>query len=812
MENLIRDLRYSLRVQRSKPLFTLIAVLTLGLGIGATTAIFSIVNAVIINPLPYKEPERLLQFWESNPLKNWTQNVIAPANLLDWQAQNQSFTEIAAYIGSDKKGPGLTGFQLNSGDEPVRLQGLYVTGNLFTVLGSNALLGRTLVEEETWQGKHEVLVLSYNLWQRQFAGDPNIIGQKVTLSGRTREVVGVMPQGFYFPSKDVELWAPMGWDRNQISQVRRPHFLRAIGRLKPGVTADQARSEMTQIAAGLEQKYPDTNTQRGVGVGPLKDWIVSDIEFSLIVLFAAVGFVLLIACINVANLLLARVATRSREVAIRSALGASRKRIIFQLLTESLLLAVLGAALGLILAVWGKDLLIAYSPGDIPRLDEIRLDWRVLSFTIVATFLTTLLTGLAPAIQSSNPQLSTTLKEGGQRGSAGQGNRLRNVLVIAEVALAIVLTIGAGLMIRSFLQLQKVDSGVDARNVLTFKVSLPGAIYRENSQQQAFFNQAEQRIRNLPGVEAVGSTTMLPLKGYLWTGDMTIEGWSPEDYVREVRHKEVTLDYFRAIGLPLQSGRNFNDSDNEKSQPVIVVNATFAKRIFPNDEAVGKRVKFGKPTVQGVWQTIIGVVGDEKQDGLNVEVKPEVYQSNLQSAQNEMAMVVRASSDPETLVGAVRQEIRALDRNLPLYEIKTMNEVIGDSLTRSRFITLLLFGFACLALILAAIGIYGVMAYGVTQRTQEIGIRMALGAGRGDVLKMVLWQGMKMTFSGVVIGLVTAFALSRLIANLLFGVSASDPITYVLVALILSLVALLACYMPARRATKTDPLVALRYE
>ncbi len=812
MNSFLRDLRYSLRVQRSKPLFTLIAILTLGLGIGATTAIFSIVNAVVIKPLPYQEPERLMQFWESNPLKNWTQNVIAPANLFDWQEQNQSFTEIGAYFGSDKKGAGLSGFQLNVGDEPVRIEGLFVTGNIFSVLGNQALLGRTLVEEETWQGHHLVAVLSYGLWQRQFAGDPHIVGQKVTLNGVTREIVGVMPERFYFPTKEVELWVPMGWNRNQIAQVRRPHFLRAVGRLKPGLSVEQANTEMTAIAAGLEQKYPDTNTQMGVGVGPLKDWMVSDVEFSLIVLLAAVGFVLLIACVNVANLLLARVASRSREVAIRSALGASRGRIIAQLLTESLMLAILGAALGLILAVWGKDLLLAYSPGDIPRLDEIRLDWRVLGFTMGATLLTTVLTGLAPAWQSSNPHLASTLKEGGQKGAAGHGNRLRNTLVIVEVALAIVLTTGAGLMIRSFLQLQKVDSGFNADKVLTFKVTLPGASYKDPGQQQNFFNQAEQRIRNLPGVEAVGSTTMLPLKGALWTGDMTVEGWSAEDYVREVRHKEITLDYFRAIGLPLIDGRNFNESDNDKGLPVIIVNTTFAKRIYPNDNPIGKRVKFGKPTVQGVWQTIIGVVGDEKQDGLNIEVRPEVYQSHLQSPQNEMAMVVRATTDPQSLASGIREEIRALDRSLPLYEIKTMNDILYESLTRTRFVTLLLFGFAVLALALAAIGIYGVMAYSVTQRTQEIGIRMALGASRTDVLKMVIWQGLKMTLGGVMIGLLTAFALSRLIANLLFGISASDPFTFLLVAILLALVAFLACYLPARRATQVDPLVALRYE
>lgn len=812
MNTLFQDLRYSLRLQRTKPLFTLIAVVTLALGIGATTAIFSIVNAVLINPLPYQEPDRLMQFWETNPLKNWTQATVAPANLFDWKAQNQSFTDIAAYIGSDKKGPGLTGLQLTSGDEPERLSGLYVTGNIFSVLGVNAMLGRTLLEEETWQGKSMVVVLSHQLWQRRFGSDPNILGQQIMLNGRGREIVGVMPPDFYFPSREVELWTPMGWDRSQLAMVRRPHFLRAVGRLKLGVTIEQARAELNTMAAALEQQYPDTNTQMGAGLGPLKDWIVSDVSFALIVLLAAVGFVLAVACANVANLLLARAATRSREVAIRSALGASRARIIYQLLTETLMLALLGGGAGLLIALWGKDLLITFSPGNIPRLDEIQLDWRVLGFTLGATLLTTLLTGLAPALQSSNPHLASTLKEGGHRGASSQGSRLRNGLVIAEVALAIVLTIGAGLMIRSFLRLQRVDAGFDPNNILTLKVSLPGTSYPEDSQAQAFFNEAEQRIRNLPGVEAVGSTTMLPLKGYKWTGDMSIDGRPPEDYVPEVRHKEISSGYFRALGLPLVAGRVFNESDNEKGQPVIMVNSALARRYFPGVDAVGKRVKFVKPEVEGTWNTIIGVVADEKQDGLGVEVKPEIYEPMMQSAQNNMALVVRTSTDPQSMIGAIRQEIRSMDSKLPLFEIKTMNDIVYESLARERFITLLLVVFAGLALALAVIGIYGVMAYSVAQRTQEIGIRVALGARTADVLKLVVWHGMKLTLSGVALGLLASFALTRLMASLLFGVSASDPITFAMVALLLSIVALAACFVPARRAAKVDPIIALRYE
>jgi putative ABC transport system permease protein len=772
MQALLMDLRYGARMLLTQPGFTAVAVITLALGIGANSAIFSVINAVLIKPLPYRE---------SN-------------------------------IGSDKKGPGLSGLQMESDGEPERIKGLSVTGNIFSVLGANAMIGRALREEETWQGKHAVAVLSYGLWQRRFGADPKIVGQKITLGGRSREVVGVMPPDFYFPSKEVELWTPMGWDYAQIAQLRRPHFLRAVGRLKPGVTLEQARAEMTAIASRLEQQYPDTNTQMGVGLGPLKEWIVSDVQLPLIVFLVAVTFVLLIACANVVNLLLSRSAARAREVAIRSALGAGRGRIVRQLLTESLLLALAGGAIGLLLAVWLKDLLVAFSPGDIPRLDEIRLDWRVLGFTVGITLLTTLLTGLAPALSLSKPNLTSSLKEGGQKGGVGQGGRMRGALVIAEVALALVLVVGAGLMIRSFHQLQQVDPGFDPNNILSLSVSLPGLKYPEAAQRQAFFEQAEQRIRRLPGVVAVGSTTMPALKGYRWTSDATIEGHPHENYVREVRHKEITPDYFRAMGIQLLSGRFFNESDNDKSQPVIIINATLARRHFQGEDPIGKRLKFSKPQVQDQWRTIIGVVNDEKQDGLGAKVEHKIYKSHLQSAQSQMTLIVRTATDPQSLVGAVREEIRALDRSLPLYDIKTMRVAIYESVARERFITLLLIVFAALALTLAFVGIYGVMSYSVTQRTHEIGVRMALGAQTRDVLKLVVAQGGKLAASGVAIGLISAFALTRLMEKLLFGVSATDPITFIAVALLLTIVALLACYVPARRATKVDPMVALRCE
>jgi putative ABC transport system permease protein len=812
VETFWQDLRYSARMLVKNPGFTLIAAITLALGIGANTAIFSVVNAVLLNPLPYREPDRLMQFWETNPLKNWTQVTVAPANLFDWQKQSQSFTEFAAYFGSDKKGPGLSGLELNTGGEPQRLQGLSVTGNIFSVLGADALVGRTLREEETWQGKSAVVVLSYGLWQRQFGGDPKIVGQKIALNGVNREVVGVMPPNFYFPSKEADFWLPVGWDRGQVGQLRSPHFLRVVARLKSGVTMEQARAEMKLIAAQLEAQYPATNTQMGVGLGPLKEWIVADVQLPLVVLLVTVALVLLIACVNVANLLLVRAAARAREIAIRSALGAGQWRIVRQLLTESLVLAVMGSVLGLILALWFKDTLVAFSSGDIPRLEEARLDWRVLGFTLAATLLTTLLTGLAPALQNARPRLAAILKDGGQKGASAQGRHVRNALVIAEIALALVLVAGAGLMVRSFLRLQKVDPGFDPQNILTLRLTLPEARYKEDSQARAFFEQAEQRVRSLPGVTAVGSTARLPLKGYRWTGEMTIEGHSPEDYARDVRHEEMTPGYFRAIGLPLVQGRFFNESDQAKSQPVVIVNAALVRRYFPGEDPIGKRIKFSEPTDEGAWQTIIGVVGDGKQDSLRAEVNPEIYQSHLQRAQDNMTLVVRAVTDPQTLISAVREQISALDPNLPIYDIKTMQAVMDESVARERFIALLLMVFAALALTLAAIGIYGVMSYSVAQRTQEIGIRLALGAQRRDVLKLIISQGTTLTLIGISLGLAAALALTRFLSSLLFSVSATDPVTFVVIAVLLMVVALLACYLPARRATKVDPMVALRYE
>ena len=809
MGNFLQDLRYAVRMLAKKPGFTIVAVFTLALGIGANTAIFSIVNAVILSPMPYREADRLVEFWETNPLKSWTQAPLAPANLFDWEKQSQSFEEIAAYMGSAKKGPGISGLQLTGDGEPERVKGLYVTGNLFSVLGRDALIGRTLRDEETLEGKHTVVVLSHALWKRRFGGDPAIVGQSISINGRNREIVGVMPSDFYFPSKEVEMWVPMGWNRDQMEKLRRPHFLRAVGRLKPGITTEQAAGEMTAIAGRLEQQYPDTNTQMGVGLGPLKEWVISDTRLPLMVFLVAVAFVLLIACANVANLLLARAATRAREVAIRTALGARRSRIIKQLLTESLLLAIVGGGLGVLLALWSKDLLVGLSPRDIPRLDEARLDARVLAFSVGLSLLTTLIFGLVPALQASKPDLTASLKEGGQKGSS-QSGRVRNVLVIAEVALALVLVIGAGLMIRSFLRLQQVDPGFNANNLLMLSVSLPGVRYPEDGKAIAFFEQAEERIKGLPGVVDVGSANVAALRGAAYTNDMTIEG-QHEDYIREIRHKTVTPNYFRTMGIQLLSGR-FLDQTDIATSATIVVNEAFARRCFPGEDAVGKRVKFAKPAEQGTWETIVGVVRSEKQDSLSADAKPEAYKTQLQETQSAMTIVVRTAGDPTTLVSGVREQIRSLDRDLPPYDIKTMTTALDESLVRERFITTLLIIFAGLALTLASIGIYGVMSYTVTQRTHEIGIRVALGAQNHDILKQVIGRAVGLAGAGVALGLVASMILTRLMATLLFGVSTTDPLTFGAIAVLLVVVSLVASYIPARRATKVDAMTALRCE
>jgi putative ABC transport system permease protein len=813
MESFIQDLRYAVRTLLAKPGFTLVATMTLALGIGANTAIFSVVNGVLLKPLPYREPDRLVQFWETNPAKGWTQANVAPANYFDWQDQSTSFEEMAAYMGSDTKAEGLSDLQLTGDGEPERIKGLYVTGNIFSVLGAQPAMGRTLVEEETWLGKHRVVVISSGLWKRRFGSDPNIVGKTISLNGRDLEIVGVMPEGFYLPSADVELWLPMGWERPQMAMLRRPHFLRAIGRLNAGVTIAQAQEEMNGIAGRLEERYPQINRQMGVGVGPLHEWLVGDTRPALLTFLAAVGFVLLIACANVANLMLVRAAGRSREIAIRAALGAGRRRIVRQLLIESLLLGVVGGGFGLLVALWGKSLLLAINPGNIPRLDQVGLDAKVMTFTAAITVLTSIAFGLVPALQSSRLDLISTLKSGGEKGAVGpHRGRSGNALVVAEIALSFVLVIGAGLMLKSFVRLQQVDPGFQRDHLLTMNLSLPGVRYGDDQKVTAFYERLQDRLRSIGGVKSVGTTTTLALKGYRWTSDFTIEGRSPDDFGREVRHKEISADYFETMGIPLVKGRFFNASDREGAAPVVIINSALARQYFAQSEPVGARVKFERPWEDGMWRTIVGVIRDEKQDSLRAEPKPEFYQPVLQNAQSNMAVVVRTEGDPAAMVGAIRNEVRTLDAGLATYDIQTGESLVEQSLERDRFAMVLLAVFAGIAMLLAAVGIYGVMSYAVSQRTHEMGVRVALGARSRDVAALILGGGLKLAVAGVALGLVAAYGVTRLIGSLLFNVSATDPSTFVLVAGVLIAVTLAACYVPARRSSRVDPMVALKYE
>jgi putative ABC transport system permease protein len=810
MRTLLQDMRYGFRVLAKRPGFTAVAVLALALGIGANTAIFSVVNAVLLRPLPYKEPERLAVVWETVSQAGQEmnkRNEVAMGNFRDWRAQNQVFEQLAALSYASVNMTGIA--------EPERIQGAVVTTNLFQVLGVEPAAGRSFLPEEEKVGGPRVVVLSQGLWQRRFGADPTLLGRTLTLNGNQFTVVGIMPPAFQlqFPSSmQVDMWLPMRIDASDTD--RQAHYLYVLGRLKPGASIEQAQAGMTSIVGQLQGQYPETNADRGANVVALHKQLVGNVQPYLYVLFGAVGFVLLIACVNVANLLLARVAARYKEVAIRIALGASRWRMIRQLLTESLMLSTLGGLLGLLLAYWGIDLLIALTPPDVPRLNEIGLHGPVFGWTLLISLLTGVLFGLAPALQASKPDLNESLKESGGRTSGGLSrSRLRNLLVVSEVALALVLLIGAGLMIKSFMRLQQVNPGFKPKNLLTMNISLPRQKYKEKQQANIFFDQLFERVKALPGVESVGGIDPLPLSDSSETTGFVFEGGpalAPADRP-EVGDHVITADYFRAMRIPVLKGRSFNEQDREETPRAVVINEAMARRYWPNGDAIGKRIGFDEADKQ-IWWEVVGIVGNVRHQSLDAEAKPEVYFPYRQSPRNFMTVVVRTSSDPSLLVSALRDQVLAVDRDQPVFDIKTMEQRIAKSVAPSRFIMLLLAVFSALALALSAIGVYGVMAYLVSQRTHEIGIRMALGAQARDVLRMIVRQGMTLAVAGVVLGLIAAFALTRLMSSLLYEVTATDPLTFACVSALLMMVALLACYIPARRATKVDPMVALRYE
>jgi putative ABC transport system permease protein len=802
MQTFWQDLRYGARMLLKNHGFTLIAIITLALGIGANAAIFSVVNAVLLRPLPFQEPERLMMIRETK-LPQFPEFSISPGNFLDWKRQNTVFERLVAFHGLS--------FNLIGIGDPEELRGLRVTDGFFAMLGVQPQLGRDFLLEEDQSGRSNVVILSYGLWQRRFGGDPKIINQSITLSGQSYTVIGVMPATFSFGG-ETALWRPMGFSAQE-AQNHGGHYLSVIGQLKPGATLEQARSELSAIAGRLAQQYPNTNTGWDVKLMPLQEFIVRGIERALLVLLGAVAFVLLIACANVANLLLARGAGRQKEVAIRSALGARRARIVRQLLTESALLALAGGAAGLLLAKLGMSLLLRLAPQNLPRISDVSLDSRVLAFTAAVTLLTGVIFGLVPALQASKPNLSEMMKDAGGRGSTEGLRRqfIRSSLVVLEVASALLLLVGAGLLIRSFWRLQQVDPGFNPNNALTVSVALPTRKYPEANQQATFFQQLLEKVRTLPGVQAAGVTTNLPLAGSSFFG-FVIEGRPPlpPGAGQSTNHYAVSADYFKTMGIPLLRGRTFTEQEARNTTRVVVISESMAKRMFPDETPIGKRIHITNgPTV---FREIIGIVGDVKQDGLDQDTTLQVYEPYTQQTYSSMALVVRTAGDPTNLTAAIRNQVLSIDKEQPISRIRTLEQLISSSIAQQKFSMVLLGVFAAVALVLAAVGIYGVLSYAAAQRTHEIGIRMALGARAGDVLKMVIGQGMRLAFLGLGLGLGAALALTQLMKRLLFGVGATDPMTYGVIAFLLTLVALFACWIPARRAAKVDPMIALRCE
>jgi putative ABC transport system permease protein len=797
VETTLQDLRYAARSLRRDATALVAAVLTLGVGIGATTTMFGVTQAVLLRPLPYAAPDRLVEITETNPLKNWTGVFAAPANFADWRRSSASFAGMAAHIGND--------VSLTGEGEPQRLKALYTTGDLFDVLGVPARSGRTLTEEETYEGKERVAVLAHGLWQSQFGGDRGIVGRTIRLDGKPFTVVGIMPPSFFFPTRDVQLWLPLGFKPADFVEQRRPHYLSVVARRRPGVTMEQARDEMTAIASRLEQAYPDTNTQMGVRLDDYHGSLAEAKRPAVLLLLAAVGVLFLVVCSNVANLQLGRAATRTHEFAVRQALGAGRRRLVRQVLTEGLLLSALGGALGLALAAATASLLARLAPDVLPGFAELRTDAVVSIFAIALTIAAPFLFALGPALSAGD---ASFLRDRGQTAPAA-GRRLRSGLVAAETALSAVLVVGAALLGQSLLRLQAVPPGFAPGGAVSFKISLPTVRYPEGDDAVRGVDELVRRLREQGGFAVVGAARKLPLRGYAYTNDATPEGRSGDDYERELRHNLITPDFFRAVGATILRGRMLDGRDGAKSEPVTIVNETLEREYF-HGEALGRRIKFGRPQDDDAWVTIVGVVADLRQDGLDRPVRPEAYSPHSMDPSHGMTFVVRGTAPPDVLVATARRVVRGFDADLTLTEVTLLDRLASSSVENERFRTSLLGGFAAIALVLAAIGVYGVLAYSVARRTREIGVRTALGAPRGRLFAMVVGDGMRPVLLGLALGLPAAAAAARLIRSLLFGVAPHDPATYALTAAALALVAALACVVPASRAVRVDAMTCLR--
>jgi putative ABC transport system permease protein len=811
MQSLLQDLRYSARILLKKPGSTLVIILTLALGIGANTAIFTVVNAVLLRPAPFVEPDRIAVLATTMRRDRVEVRSTSYPDFADWRDQNTVFERVAARSSNS--------FNLVGDAGPENVSGELVSAGYFPLLGARAALGRTfLPEEDRAPDAHRVAMVGFGLWQRRFGGDPGLVGRTIHLSDGGYTVVGIMPEGFRGVSDQAEIWLPVMMVSSVryagILKDRDQRWLSTVARLKPGVTTAQAQAEMDAIMSRLERAYPDSNGNRGARVTPLPEQFFGQMRLMLWILFGAVSCVLLVACANVANLQLQRAAGRASEMAVRQALGATRRRLVRQLLTESLMLAFAGGALGVLLAMWGVEFLVKFSPVSFPSFVKPTVDVRALGFSLLASIGAGTLFGLAPALQAAKTSLGETLKTGGRGASGGLGrNRLLGSLVVSEMAIALTLLVGAGLMVRSLQRLQAVDPGFDSGRLLTMRFSLPEKRYRKD-QMLAFAQQMRERMRPLPGAQSVALASDLPLSGNTSAGPIEIEGRpaSPADgEIRIFRHR-VMPGFFSTLGIPLLKGRDFTDGDHAQATRVIVVSESLARRYWPNEDPIGKRIKESDPG--DPWLTVVGVVGEVKYRGIpqNPTADPDVYFSLPQYPSGNLSLAIRASGDPNALIAPARRVLQSLDPDLPAYGVVTMEEQVARQTTQSRFSAWLLGVFGVFALALAAVGIYSVMSYAVAQRSREIGIRMAMGARGADVMKMVLGQGMKLALSGVALGLGAALSLTQLMKKLLFGVTAADPLTYVVIALLLAAIALLACYLPARRATKVHPLVALRYE
>lgn len=807
---MLRDLRFAVRSLLKRPGFSLVIIVTLALGIGANTGVFSVVNAVLLSPLPYKQPERLFAVWAKSQKQNLTQQPVSYLNYLDWKEQNQSFEHLAAIRAES--------FSLTDKGEPERINGIRVTVNILPLLGVKPTLGREFLPEEGQPEKSAVALVSYGLWQRRYSGDPNLVGQRLTLDAKPYTVVGILPPGVKYPGlmmppTGADIWIPFIVSPSQ--NLRSFANLRLVGRLKAGVVLDQAQAEMDVIARRLEQQYPQDNTNLGIGLVSLQEQLVGNVRLALMILLGAVGLVLLIACVNVANLMLARAAGRKAETALRAALGASRWQLTKQLLTECLLLSLAGGMVGVSLAYFGVEWVKTLSVASLPRLDEVSINPKVLGFTFLASTFTGLIFGLLPALQFSRVELTENLKEGRKGAASGAlHRRWLRVLVVAEIALAMVLLAGAGLLLRSFRLVTEVDPGFNPQNVLTLSAPLPQANYRDQQQQLLFYERALTKLNALPGIASASAVFRVPLVG-LATAIFTAEGKPvPVGNEPNADYRTVSVNYFRAMGIPLRKGREFTERDKADAPDAVIINEELASRFFPNEEPIGKRLQIG--TEKTRFREIVGVVANARLTSLDGRVDPAIYvplpQNTWPQALRISYFAIRTTVEPRSLIPSIRRELHSIDPSLPVTQLQTMEEIIHNSLAQRRFNLTLLMVFAAVAGLLAIVGIYGVMSYNVTQQTHEIGIRMAMGAQQSEILRMVVSDGAKLALAGTMIGLAGSFALTRLMSGLLFGIGATDPLTFIAIVPSLMAVSVLAGFIPARRASKVNPVVALRGE